>query len=92
MFKKISVGLAVPGVVLLGVYLRFIRPWQLRWGATDEEVARAMPGDVVPFSPDGKQGMYVKAFEPNQWMLWWDNKGESTWYWGFPHRMRDRHA
>src|SRR5204863_4255613 len=39
-------------------------------------------GDVVPLSPDGKQGMRVKAFEPNQWLLWWDNKGESTWYWG----------
>ena len=39
-------------------------------------------GDVVPMSPDGKQGMCVKAFEPHQWMLWWDNKGEATWYWG----------
>jgi hypothetical protein len=33
-------------------------------------------------SPDGKQGLRVKDFEPNQWMLWWDNKGDSTWYWG----------
>ena len=121
-------GVAALGVVLLGVYLRFIRPWQLRWGATDEEVARAMSGDdvvkqptfnatravtiqarpeeiwpwllqigitragwysydwldnlgkpsatrilpqfqhvevgdVIPFSPDGKQGMWVKDFE-----------------------------
>ncbi len=140
-------GLAALGVVLFGVYLRFIRPWQLRWGATDEEVARAMSGDdvvkqptfnatravtiqarpeeiwpwlvqigitragwysydwldnlgkpsaqrilpqfqhvavgdVVPISPDGKQGMYVKDFEANQFMLWWDQKGEATWYWG----------
>lgn len=27
------------------------RPWQLRWGATDEEVARAMPGDEVVERP-----------------------------------------
>ena len=146
MFKKIGLGVAALGAVALGVYLRYIRPWQLRWGATDEEVARAMPGDevvkhptfnatravtiqarpeevwpwlvqigikragwysydwldnlgkpsaqrilpqfqqvavgdVVPLSPDGKQGMRVKAFEPHQWMLWWDNKGESTWCW-----------
>ena len=27
-----GIGLAALGVVLLGVYLRFIRPWQLRWG------------------------------------------------------------
>lgn len=26
-------------------YARLIRPWHLRWGATAEEVARAMPGD-----------------------------------------------
>ena len=45
MFKKIGVGVAALGAVSLGVYLRFIRPWQLRWGATDEEVGRAMLGD-----------------------------------------------
>ncbi len=27
------------------VYILFIRPWHLRWGATDEEVDRPMPGD-----------------------------------------------
>ena len=143
MGKKVGRGLAALGAVSLGVYLRFIRTWQLRWGATDEEVARAMPGDdvvkhptfnapravtiqarpeeiwpwlvqigatragwysydwldnlgkpsaqrillqfqhvavgdLVPISPDGKQGQWVKAFEPNQWMLWWDKKGEVT--------------
>ena len=25
--------------------LRFVRPWQHGWGATDEEVNRQMPGD-----------------------------------------------
>jgi hypothetical protein len=28
-----------------------IRPWQLRWGATDEEVRRAMPGDEIVACP-----------------------------------------
>ncbi len=32
--------------------------------------------------PDGKQGLRVKTFELNQWMLWWDNKGAATWFWG----------
>jgi hypothetical protein len=27
-------------------------------------------GDVIPMSPDGKQGMYVKDFEQDRWMLW----------------------
>jgi hypothetical protein len=147
MINKIGVGLATLGAISFGVYLRFIRPWQLRWGATDAEVASVMPGDdvvqqptfdatravtiqarpeqiwpwllqmgltragwysydwldnlgrpsaqriipelqqvavgdVIPMSPDGKQGMRVKAFEPNQWMLWEDAKGAATWYWG----------
>jgi len=147
MFKKISVGLAALAAVMLGVYLRFIRPWQLRWGATDEEVARAMPGDdvvkhptfnatravtiqarpeeiwpwfvqigikragwytydwidnlgrpsaeriilelqhvavgdLIPISPVGTFGLRVKDFEPNRWVLWWDTKGDTTWYWG----------
>ena len=29
------------------IYLRFVRPWQVRWGATGEEVARPMPGDGI---------------------------------------------
>ena len=50
MFKKIAMSLATLGVAA-GAYLRFIRPWQLRWGATDEEVARAMSGDDVVKQP-----------------------------------------
>ena len=51
MLKKIGIGVAALGAVLFGVYLRVIRPWQLRWGATNEEVARAMPGDDVVKRP-----------------------------------------
>lgn len=134
------VGMALP------IYLRWIRPWQLRWGATDAEVAREMPGDavvqdptfnatravtiaaqpediwpwivqigyrragwysydwidnlgipsaerilpdsqhvevgdLVPMGPGGF-GVWVKAFEPNRFMLWGDTDGELTWVWG----------
>src|SRR5215470_2303432 len=147
MFKKIAIGSVALGALAFGAYLRIIRPWQLRWWATDEEVGRAMPGDdvvkqpafnatravtiqarpeeiwpwlvqiggkragwysydwldnlgipsaqriipelqhvavgdLIPLSPDGKQGQWVKDFEANQWMLWWDNKGDATWSWG----------
>lgn len=34
------------------VYQRAIRSWQLRWGATDDEVGRALPGDDVLPSAD----------------------------------------
>jgi hypothetical protein len=132
--------------VLALVYLTRVRPWQLRWGATDDEIKRAMPGDdivgqpsfnatravtihapaehiypwivqmgvtragwysydlldnlarpsaetilaqhqtihvgdVIAMSPDGKQGMRVKDFRKNKWMLWWDKIGDSSWVW-----------
>jgi len=141
------VGVAMALGAATAAYLLFIRPWQLRWGATDEEVQRPMPGDeivtrptfnatravtiearpeevwpwivqigmtragwysydlldnlgrpsawdvlpqfqnpkigdVIPMSPDGKQGMYVKDFEEDRWMLWWDDKGGTSWSWG----------
>jgi len=139
--------LALGSTAVLAAYLRVIRPWQLRWGATDDELVRALPGDddvprptfnatravtitarpeeiwpwliqigvgragwysydwldnlghpsaeriipefqhlavgdVIPLTPDGKQGQWVKAFEPNRWMLWADEAGDTTWYWG----------
>ena len=146
-FTSRILGATMAGVAILGAYLFFIRPWQLRWGATDEEVERPMPGDeimerptfnatravtirarpqeiwpwivqigmtragwysydlldnlgrpsarrilpqfqnpkigdVIPMSPDGKQGIYVKDFEQDRWMLWWDGKGGTSWAWG----------
>lgn len=134
-------------VAFLIVYTAWIRPWQLRWGATDAEVSRAMPGDeivarphfnatravsvaahpehiwpwivqigvtragwysydlidnlgrpsagkilpefqnlqvddIVPMSPDGKMGLYVKEINSYETMLWWDKQGSTTWAWG----------
>ena len=43
--------LIISGVVILLAYLQFIRPWQHRWGATDEEATRYMPGDELVLSP-----------------------------------------
>jgi len=128
-------------------YMKWIRPWQLRWGATDEELDRAMPGDedvtmpsfdatrgvtvhappeaiypwivqigmtragwysydlldnlgrpsarqllpehqhidvgqLITMSPDGKYGIYVKDFRENEWILWNDKEGDTTWFWG----------
>lgn len=134
-------------IALVLFYFARFRPWQLRWGATDDEIRRAMPGDeivsdpsfdstravtihtpaesiypwivqmgvnragwysydlldnlarpsaevilpeyqnapigtIIPMSPDGKQGMHVKDFKDDEWMLWWDNLGDSSWVWG----------
>lgn len=43
--KKIVASLLTLGTVASGGYLLFIRPWHVRWGATDEEINRSMPGD-----------------------------------------------
>jgi hypothetical protein len=45
---RLAQGLAIGGAAL-SAYLLWVQPWQLRWGATDDFVARVMPGDeVVP--------------------------------------------
>jgi uncharacterized protein YndB with AHSA1/START domain len=37
------------GALAPWVYLLFVRPWHMRWGATDEEVRKRLPGDeLVP--------------------------------------------
>jgi hypothetical protein len=141
-----TITISISLIVLVFLYRVFFRPWQLRWGATDAEVKRSMPGDeivekpsfnatravtihapaqniypwivqmgvtragwysydlldnlgrrsaesllpehqniqvgdLIPISPDGKQGMWVKYFRKNKWMLWWDKKGDTTWVW-----------
>jgi hypothetical protein len=39
---------AAAAVVL---YVRYVRPWQLTWGATAEEVSRSLPGDDLVARP-----------------------------------------
>jgi hypothetical protein len=35
----------------------------------------------VPFTPDQKNGMWVKDFRKPEYILWWDKKGNGTWGW-----------
>ncbi len=42
---------AVLGTALLAAYWFAIRPWHLRWGATDEEVVKTLPGDDLEPDP-----------------------------------------
>jgi hypothetical protein len=139
---RTAVLLALCGAV---AYVRFIRPWQLTWGATAAEVSRALPsddlvpnpnfnatraitiaappervwpwivqmgltragwysydlldnlgrtsarsiipelqhlepGDIVPMSPDGKQGMRVHSVRAPHSMVWGE-PGSTTWAW-----------
>ncbi len=140
---RLTFVLAVSAAAL--AYLRYVRPWQLTWGATDAEVARRLPsddlvtrptfdatraitleappeqvwpwlvqigltragwysydlldnlgrpsateiipelqhlhpGDIVPMSPDGKQGMAVLSVDAPSSMVWGE-PGGTTWAW-----------
>jgi hypothetical protein len=40
-------GIIAAGAAAIFAYNRFVRPWHLRWGATDEELNEALAGDEV---------------------------------------------
>jgi hypothetical protein len=48
--NKVIAVLALVGLVK-AVYLLWARPYQLRWGATNQEVQRPMPGDELNLNP-----------------------------------------
>jgi hypothetical protein len=49
--RRVVFGGAAAGAGLLAAYLKIVRPWTMRWGATDEEVARPLPGDQLMTRP-----------------------------------------
>jgi hypothetical protein len=139
----ITIGL-LGGIVL--IYLYVLRPWHLRWGATDDDLRLSLPADglvtnpdfnatrgitinsipeeiwkwiiqigsrragwysidwmdnagikssneilpefqrietgqFIPFTPDQKNGMWVKEFKEYEYILWVDKDGRATWLW-----------
>lgn len=38
-------------------------------------------GYFIPFTPDQKNGMWVKEFKEHEYILWWDQKGNGSWLW-----------
>ena len=58
----IGVGVLI-AVGLIGTYLLVIGPWQRRWGATDDEIQRAMPGDGLlrPDAPSTTRAITIDA-------------------------------
>ncbi len=69
--------------IFLGGYLLIYRPQELRWGATDAEVARAMPGDEIQPRPifNATRAVTVQA-RPEQIWPWLVQigYGRSGWY------------
>jgi hypothetical protein len=64
-------------------YLRIFRPWQLSWGATTDEVGRALPGDGVVPDPtfDATRAITIAA-RPDQIWPWLLQVGvkRAGWY------------
>jgi hypothetical protein len=45
------------------------------------EFQRIAKDDFAPFTPDQKNGMWVKCYDEHKHILWWDKKGNATWLW-----------
>jgi hypothetical protein len=60
----ITVGALAPWV-----YVLFVRPWQRRWGATDEEVRKSLPGDDLVPHPmlESKRAITLRAPARQVW-------------------------
>ncbi|MFA9445799.1 hypothetical protein [Egicoccus sp. AB-alg6-2] len=79
----IGLSISVVGAVLvcLGYHL-VVRPWQRHWGATDDEVARTMPGDdVVARAAATTRAVTIEAAPEQIWpWLVQVGYGRAGWY------------
>ncbi len=71
------------GAMGMLVYLRFLQPRQQRWGATDEEVARPLPGDELVPVPhfNATRAVTIQATPQHIWP--WLSQigfGRAGWY------------
>jgi hypothetical protein len=57
--------------VLAIFYLVLFRPWQLRWGATEEEIERPMPEDDIVSKPSFNATRAVTIYAPAEKIYPW---------------------
>jgi hypothetical protein len=77
------VALGLGAAVASAVYVRWVRPWELRWGADDDEVAMRAPGDDLVESPDlvATRAITVDAPPESVWpWLVQIGTGRAGWY------------
>jgi hypothetical protein len=67
--RTIAGAAALVGGTALAGYATAVRPWMLRWGATDEEVGEPLPGDDVIKRPryQATRAVTVHAPIPDVW-------------------------
>ena len=69
-FKDFIEGISGAGLIAACVILRpLLKPWYSKWGATDEEVDRALPGKEYVPEPRGgyTQAITIEAFVADVW-------------------------
>ncbi|PFG41037.1 hypothetical protein ATJ97_3582 [Georgenia soli] len=80
---RAAVGPAAIGGAIAVAYIRLVRPWQLGWGATDQERARPLPGDDLVESPtlDATRAITIRA-RPSEIWPWLAQVGvnRAGWY------------
>ena len=76
--KRFFAGLGIMVLVLILGYLA-IHPWLLRWGATNEEVARVMPGDLDHIGWTRAITINTTPKQIWPWLVQW-GQGRGGWY------------
>lgn len=70
-------------LVVLVVYLMWLRPWHLTWGATREEVSRSLPGDQLVARPhfNATRAITIEASPEVVWKwIIQIGSGRAGWY------------
>lgn len=81
--RSTVVAVSAAAIGTVAFYLRIVRPWTKRWGATDEEVARAMPGDPIVLRADyvATRAVTIEATPDQVWpWLVQIGSGRAGWY------------
>jgi len=76
-----GVGLGILTLVV-ALYLWVVKPWHIRWGATEDEVVRAMPGDeLIPDAGSATRAITIDATAEDVWpWLVQLGYGKAGWY------------
>jgi hypothetical protein len=80
--RRMLMGVTVIGALAF-IYIRAIRPWTMRWGATDEEVSRRFPGDAIVAKADFNATRAITIDAPPEFVWPWlvqIGSGRAGWY------------
>jgi hypothetical protein len=72
--KQNGTSILMPALIAAaGAYIFAVRPWHLRWGATEKEIAAALPGDALCPRATGQVTHAITIYAPTQdvwpWIL-----------------------